>query len=150
MVDLNYRVRFYSPALEKRVEEAVPVLFRQLQQVHGIAGEVIPLRLVPSLLSSTILVPDESQEKEIYDRDYLPRWQILNARTGAKIGKVLRSRSHRYCLAGTVALASDEGIEWCCTYGDRFSVYDEDHRLGFLKALLAIGPGLLIELCQPV
>jgi hypothetical protein len=41
-------------------------------------------------------------------------------------------------IAGTLALVSD-GVEWYSTYGDRFAIYDHDHRLGFLKAVLAKG-----------
>jgi len=149
MVRSDFRVGYYSPALEKRVDDGIPPLFAELQSAYGIESQVINLRLVPSLLSDAILVPDEAHEKEIYERDFLPRWPVLNARTSMKIGKVLRSRSGRYCVAGTVAVLSGQGVEWYSVFSDRFVSYDADHRLGFLKALLAQGPALLANLCQP-
>lgn len=148
MITSKHRLLYYPSVLDKRADDAVSTLFGQLRQVHGIAADIVPLRVVPSIFGNTILVPDAAQEKEIYERDFLPRWRTLNARTGKKIGKVLRSRSNRYCLAGTLALASDEGVEWYSTYGDRFSAHDEDYRVGFLKVLLARGPALLDELCM--
>jgi hypothetical protein len=149
MVGLDFRIGYYSPALEKRVDEGIPDLFAELQTAHGIESQVINLRLIPSPLSSATLVPDEAHEKEIYQRDFQPRWRVLNPRTGAKIGKVLRSNSGGYCVAGTLAVLSGQGVEWYSVFGDRFGSYDEDHRLGFLKALLAEGPGLLADLCPP-
>lgn len=148
MHDFHYWLRYYSPAIEKPVHEAISTLLPDIGNKHGIESDTIALRLVPSLLSSTILVPDEDHEKEIYERDFLPRWPLLNARTETRIGKVLRTRSHRYCVAGTVAVLSNEGIEWYCVFGDQFSKYDQDHRLGFLKAVLANGPSLLVDLCS--
>jgi hypothetical protein len=136
--------------MEKRVDEGIPPLFAELQNAYRIESQVIGLRLVPSPLNKAILVPDEGHEKEIYERDFLPGWRVLNARTGAKIGKVLRSRSGRYCVAGTVALLSGQGVEWYSVFGDRFVAYDSDHRLGFLKALLAKGPALVADLCRPI
>jgi hypothetical protein len=147
MVGSDFRVGYYSPAFEKRVDEGIPQLFAELQSRYGIESQVIDLRLVPSLLSATMLVPDEAHEKEIYDRDFLPRWRVLNARTGVTIRKALRSNSGRYCVAGTVAVLSCQGVEWYSVFGDRFGTYDADHRLGFLKALLARGPALLTDLC---
>jgi hypothetical protein len=149
MVGSDFRVGYYSPALEKRVDEGIPPIFAELQSAYGIESQVINLRLVPSLLSAAILVPDEAHEKEIYERDFLPRWAVLNPRTGARVRKVLRSKSGRYCVAGTLALFSDEGVEWYSVPGGRLRSYDEDHRLGFLKALSAKGPALLSELCRP-
>jgi hypothetical protein len=149
MVGSDFRIGYYPPALEKRVDEGIPPLFAELQSKHGIESQVINLRLVPSLLSAAILVPDEAQEKEIYDRDFLPRWRVLNARTGVNLRKALRSNSGRYCVAGTVAVLSGQGVEWYSVFGDRFGSYEKDHRLGFLKALLAQGPALLADLCQP-
>lgn len=149
MIGSDFRLGYYSPALEKRVDEGIPPILAELQRVYGIESQVINLRLVPSLLSAAILVPDEAHEKEIYDRDFLPRWRVLNARTGVNLRKALRSNSGRYCVAGTVALSSDEGVEWYSVPGGRFRPYDEDHRLGFLKALSAKGPALLTDLCRP-
>jgi hypothetical protein len=149
MVGSDFRIGYYSPALEKRVDEGIPPLFAELRSAHGIESQVIHLRLLPSPLNNAILVPDESHEKEIYDRDFLPRWRVINARTGMKIGKVLRSQSGRYCVAGTVAVLSGQGVEWYSVFRDRFGSYDADHRLGFLKALLAEGPAVLANLCQP-
>jgi len=107
-------------------------------------------------LNNALLVADEGHEKEIYERDFLPRWQLLNARTGARIGKVLRSRSHRYCIAGTVAVVSEEGVEWYSTHGDRFAALHgvqtggQDCRVEFLKTVLRTGPVLFGELCGRV
>jgi hypothetical protein len=150
MVGSDFRIGYYSPAMEKRVDEGIPPLFAELQNAYRIESQVIDLRLVPSPLNNAILVPDESHEKEIYERDFLPRWRVLNSRTGAKVSKVLRSNSGRYCVAGTLAVFSGEGVEWYSVFGDRFGSYDEDHRLGFLKALLAKGPILIVDLWGPI
>jgi hypothetical protein len=150
MIGSDFRVVYYSPDTEQHVEKGIPPLFAEIRSAHRIDSQVIYLRLVPSLLNNAILVPDEKEEKEIYERDFLPRWRILNARTGTTVRRVLRSRSGRYCIAGTVAVLSSQGIEWYSVFGDRFGSYDGDHRLGFLKALLAKGPVLLIDLCRPV
>jgi hypothetical protein len=96
----GHRVRYYSAAFEKRVHEAILLLLAEIQSRHGIATEVIPLRVVPSPMSSEIMVSDEAHEKEIYDRDFWPRWEVLNARTGERIGKVLRSNSGNHFVAG--------------------------------------------------
>jgi hypothetical protein len=145
----DYRVCFYSPAGQERVDRGIPPLFAELQSAHGIESQVINLRLVTSSMNPAILVPDEAHEKEIYQRDFEPRWRVLNPRTGARVRKVLRSNSGRYCVAGTVAVLSGQGVEWYSVFSDRFASYDEDHRLGFLRALLANGQALLADLCQP-
>ena len=62
---------------------------------------------------------------------------------------MLRSKSGNHFVAGVVAICSDEGLEWYALRGDRFSAYDEDYRIGFLKALLVEGPTLLVNLCPP-
>lgn len=143
MMDL--RLRYYSPALDKRVDDEILVLFERLRQAHGIATEVVALRLVPSLLSSTLLVPDRHHEKEIYESDFLPCSRALNARTRARMGKMLRSRSGNHFVAGTVAVVSDDGLEWYAV-DDRFAAYDAHPGLAFLKALHEKGPTLLTEL----
>ena len=136
MIGSDFRIVYYSPALEKRVDEGIPPLFAELQSAQGIESQAINLRLVPSPMNSAIVVPDEAHEREIYQRDFEPRRRVLNLRTGARARKVLRSNSGRYCIAGTLAVFSGQGVEWYSVFSDRFASYDEDHRLGFLKALL--------------
>jgi hypothetical protein len=132
-----------------QINEAIESLMNQIQRTHGLSFELAPVRLVPSTLSATTLVPDDRHEEEIYKRDFLPQWRVLNARTGARVRKVLRSNSGRFCIAGTLAVVSDRGVEWYSVFGDRFSGHDQDYRIGFLKAVLVEGPGLLEDLCRP-
>lgn len=150
MIGHKYRIRYYSPAaLEKRVHEAILTLLPEIRSRHGIATEIESVRLIPSPLSAAILVPDQDHQKEFYDRDFLPQWRLLNARTGMSVRKILRSRRGGHFVAGVVAIVSDQGVEWYSVPGDRFSEYDQDHRLGFLKTLLVQGPALLEDLCGP-
>jgi hypothetical protein len=142
---MDLSLRYYSPAFDKHVDDKILVLLERLRRTHGIATKVVALRMVPSLLSSTLLVPDEGHAKEIFERDFLPCWRALNDHTGMKISSVLRSKSGSYFVAGTIAVVSDLGVEWYAT-GDRFAAYDADAGLGFLKALQARGPALLDEL----
>jgi hypothetical protein len=124
MAGSNHQVRYYSPAFDKHVSEAIPSLLEELWNRHRIANEVIPVRLVPSFLNGA-KGPDEAHEKELYDRDFWPRWRVLNARTGTRISKVLRSNSGNHFVAGVVAICSTEGLEWFAAPSDRFSTYDQ-------------------------
>src|ERR1700687_6166618 len=110
-----YRFRFYSPDLEPHINEAGISLLGEIRDRWGIGYELVPLRLVPSMLSAGILVPDQEHVKGRYLHDFLPHWRRLNERTGTKLSKVLRSRSGGYFLAGTLALVSDTGVEWYST-----------------------------------
>jgi hypothetical protein len=117
------RVRYYSPAFEEHVHEAILLLLAEIRSRHRIATEVVPLRVAPSPMSSEIIVPDEANEKEIYDRDFWPRWPFLSARTKERIAKVLRSNSGNHFVAGVVAVCSDEGLQWYAVRGPQFLAY---------------------------
>ena len=147
MLGSNCFVRYYSPAFDKRVHDGIHPLLAELRLAHAIESEVVNLRLVPSLLNGA-LGPDEAHENELYNHDFWPRWQVLNVRTGTRIGKMLRSNSGNHFVAGVVAICSAQGLEWYAAPGDRFAVFDDDYRLGFLKALLVEGPRLLVNLCS--
>jgi hypothetical protein len=145
----EYWLRYYSPAFEERVRETIGPLLGEVRNTHQVRCEKVPLRLAPSRLNGA-LFPDDTHEGEIYKRDFPPRKNLLKTRTGLPMHSALRSRSGGYFVAGTVAIVSDLGIEWYSTAGERFSQYDPDHRIGFLKALLAEGPKLLAALCPLV
>jgi hypothetical protein len=140
---MDLSIRYYSPAFNKRVAAEIPAVLEQIRQTHGLTSEIIAVRQVPSLIDPTIIGADEAHEKEIYARDFMANYRVLNARTGALLSRTLRSRSGRYCVAGTIALVSSEGVEWYAARQDQFAALDEDPGLDFLKALLAEGPALI-------
>ena len=114
-------------------------------------NDIVELRVVPSKLTGQPF-PDSAHEEEIYKRDFLPRKNVLKARTGMSLRDQLRSNSGNYNLAGTLAIVSHSGIEWFCPpYGrDAQFGFDSDARLDFLLAVREQGTVFLVQLCPPV
>jgi hypothetical protein len=143
-------LRYYSPAFEKNAHGSIVRMCDGIWNKHSLRTEIVKIRLVPALLNKAILVPDQIHQEALYYSDFMPRWRVLNARTGTRMRKVLRSNSGAYFVAGVVAIVSDQGLEWYAVPGDSISEHDQDYRVRFLAAVFATGPGLLAELCRPV
>lgn len=121
-------------------------LLEQIKARYGIPYEVIQLRHRKSEYSDDFIA-DEQHEKEVYEKDFRPRKNILKQRIGESIRRLLRSRSGGYFVAGTVAITLNGQVEWFANYANPFKEYDEKPSLGFLKAILDKGSSLLPQLC---
>ena len=115
--------------------------------MKGLGVEVIELRMKRTDYGNVV---DEEHEKEIYEEEFKPRSKILSQRMDISIRDALRSRSGHYYIAGNIAITRDGLVEWYTTYSDRFKKYDDDHTIGFLRALLDKGLTLIQELCKEV
>lgn len=142
MPEIPHWLRYYAPSFDKQIDEEIKRLLAEVERAWDLRHEILELRLVPSKLNSQPF-PDSAPEEEIYKRDFLPRKNVLKARTGTSLRDQLRSNSGRFNLAGTVAIVSQSGIEWLCPpYGrDPQFGMDSDSRLDFLKGAVERGPG---------
>ena len=148
---VSHWLRYYAPNFDKQIDEEIKRLLAEVERAWDLRHEILELRLVPSKLNGQPF-PDCAHEEEIYKRDFLPRKNVLKARTGTSLRDQLRSNSGRFNLAGTVVIVSQSGIEWLCPpYGrDPQFGMDSDSRSDFLKAAVERGPEFLRELCPPV
>ena len=144
-----FKLRYYAPDYRKQTHDVILSLLEQIKIKHNILYEITQLRYRKSEYSDDYIA-DEQHEKEIYEKDFLPRKFVLKQRIGESIRRLLRSRSGGYFVAGTVAIALDGQIEWFANYANPFKEYDEDSTVGFLKAVLEKGPVLLSQLCPEV
>ena len=121
-------IRYYCKG---RGVEGILTLLADIKTRHNIAYEVTDLTSHGKY--------DEDKEKAIYERDFKPRARLLKKRTKDTITR-LRSRKARHYFVstpGTVAIVSDEGVEWY-TLGNQEITQ-------FLSAVLAEGYALLAE-----
>lgn len=149
--EISFWLRYYAPSFDKQIDEEIKRVLAEIERAWDLRHEILELRLVPSKLNGQPF-PDSAHEEEIYKRDFLPRKNVLKARTGTSLRDQLRSNSGRFNLAGTLAIVSQSGIEWLCPPYGRESEFgmDSDSRLDFLKAVRERGPELLRQLCPPV
>jgi hypothetical protein len=149
--DPTFWLRYYAPSFDKHAEGEIRRLLAEIDQAQRLRNEVVELRVVPSKLTGDAF-PDPAHEEEIYKRHFLPRKNVLKARTGVSLRDQLRSNSGRYNLAGTLAIVSHSGIEWLCPpYGRTAEFgFNGDARLDFLLAMRERGIELLVQLCSPV
>jgi len=145
-----YKLRYYAPSFRKDVHVEILRLLETVKASCGVPYEVreIPHQPGPD---SNYRVVEESEERTIYEKDFLPRKGVLRCRSGESLNRLLRTRSKRFCLAGTVAVTRDGLVEWFSSFAAPFREFDKnDPALGFLKALQEGGPALLEELTPPV
>lgn len=149
--EISFWLRYYAPSFDKQIDGEIKRLLAEVERAWNLQREILELRLVPSKLNGQPF-PDAAHEEEIYKRDFLPRKNVLKARTGTSLRDQLRSNSGRFNLAGTLAIVSQSGIEWLCPpYGrDPKFGFHSDARLDFLKAALERGPDFLSERCPSV
>ena len=141
---------YYAPSLTSDIHEAISSVLTEVKVRHGISHELIAVRTSKSPYDDS-LIAEEEHQCELFERDFRPRTRILHARTGFTARHAFRSNRPRgpYYIAGTVAVHSMAGIEWHARRS-HFAPFGQDPNLGFLKALLEVGPALLEQLCQPV
>ena len=149
-----YKLRYYLSETEYNhtKNENVLRLLKAIKEKHEVDYEIFPLRLNVSLNGGSYT--DESHAKEIYEKHFRPMAKVLSQRTGTSLPRGLRSRQGRgsYYIAGILAILEDSEIGWytCWESTSEFKEYDEDSEIGFLKALLENGSGLLNKLCPKV
>lgn len=129
----EYKLRYYAPHYNRH--EEILKLLEEVKQAHGIDYEVI--------------IVEGGEEKAIYERDFAARARILAKRIGGRVARDLRSqrgRGYPY-VCGIIAIVCDGKVEWYTSRHsyERWKVYDDDHVVGFLKAVLEAGPKLLEE-----
>jgi hypothetical protein len=144
-----YALRYYAPCYEPAVHEAILALLAQVNGRYGVPYEVVEVRHSRSTYADG-LIAERAHQKEIYERDFLPRKAVLKFRTGEQLGRLLRSRSGNHFVAGTVAITAKGQVHWLAHYGSQFAGAAQEPQLAFLRALLERGPQLLPELCPPV
>lgn len=144
-----FQLRYYAPDYKKEVHESILALLEQIRIKHNIPYEVVQIRRRSSEYSDDYIANGQ-HEKEIYEKDFRPRKNLLKQRMGESIRRLLRSRSGGYFVAGTVAITLNQQVEWFANYVSLFKEYDEKPAIGFLKAILDKGPVLLGQLCPEV
>ena len=142
---------YYAPGYE--THEKILHLLAEIKSKHDIDYEIVDL-------SGERGHADESKEKEVYKKDFLPRAKVLKARIGESVAKALRSRRGRghFYIGGTIVVVRDEKIEWFPYYTDQlydeWKRYDDDRPipLGFLKMVSEKGRSILekIVLDRPI
>lgn len=142
----NPRDRVELNRKTQRADYGVCSLLSEIKRRHGIPYEVGELRMKRSSDGSTY--PDEGHERDIYNREFLPRSKVFRRR-GFSVTYLRSNRGYVY-LEGTVAVVSNGLIEWFTHRDERFKGKDEDATLAFLRALPERGKPLLDELRSPV
>lgn len=96
-------LRYYCR--RRRTQEIVSLL-AEIKARHNIAYEVLDLSAHGEY--------EEENEKAIYERDFKPRAKLLKARTGDSITRLRSRKARRYFVStpGTLAIVSDDGVEW--------------------------------------
>ena len=133
--------------LKKKKNERILALLEEIKRKHKIEYEIFDLRIKDGYV-------DETHEKEIYEEHFKPRAKVLKRRIGESLPRTLRSRQGRghYYISGVIALLEDGQIGWYTCYErcKKFKIDDEDHTIGFLKALLNRRIALLDEIFSDV
>ena len=149
MVNMTFKLRYYAPRL--KATDYIPLpeehkkiigLLKLLLETHKIESEIKDLSMKDESIPSEMI-----GEMRAYEREFLPRKQILKKRTGASLS-VLKKYGFPN-VSGTIAITRNGEIEWYAIRCREFNEYDQDFRVGFLKMFLDKGPRLLSRLCSP-
>jgi hypothetical protein len=145
-----FKIRYYlaETTYQKEVNEKILHLLQEIKNKHEIEFEISNISI------NKEGYVDERHVKEIYEKYFKPRAKVLKRRIGESLPRSLRSQRGRgyYYLSGVIAILEDEQIGWytCWESSEKFKIFDEDYKVGFLKALLSQGPSLLKEICPDI
>lgn len=125
------RLRYHC---QKQGNEKIRQLLAHIEAKHGISCEIADL--------SRDGAYDEEKERQVYERDFKPRAELLKKRTGEPITQLRSRRAGHYFVSvpGTVAIVRYEGVEWY-TLGD-------EKIANFLESVLEKGSGFLEQCCK--
>jgi hypothetical protein len=121
-----FKLRYYCHG---RGNEIILKLLEEIKEKHGVIYEVLGLW-------------GQEQEKQVYERDFKPRAQILKKRTGEPITKLRGAGGGRHYYIsnpGTITVVRNAQVEWW--------TFTDSEIIDFLNRVLSEGQVFLEKLC---